>query len=139
MGKLKILSKEKEENDEPESGGVTPRWSIKRIVIALLLGVFLLALAYGSLLGLGTQKEKEEILGETLSKTDQTKPEIVIPSKEEIEDIIFEAKESLSQIDPADVVSSQPAIQNIINNLEQITQTETSVKEVVCKVVCGGN
>lgn len=110
---------------------VVARWSKKRIAIAAVVAVLVLG---GGVLGLQSFFQgTKEVLGKN---TTQDKPQIKIPDQKKIQDIIDTAKQDLSNINPQNVIESQPQIKKIINDLEHITGSSSSAKNLICDTIC---
>lgn len=126
--KKKNLNFEDELIQEAE---IVTHWSKKRIAIAAVTATVVVT---GGILGVQSFFEsKKEILG---SNTAQNKPQIQIPDQEKIQEIIETAKQDLSNINPQNIIESQPQIQKIIRDLENITGSSTSAKNLVCDTIC---
>ncbi len=129
MTRRRRHEKEDEEIDEKVKE-VVAKWSLKRIGIAIVL-VFLAAASlfyYFSLKSYSTNSE------EVNEKKD--KPQIEIPSKDKVNTIIEDAQKSLEHIDTNDIVKSQPQIEKIIKDLQELTTSSRSAKDIVCSAVC---
>lgn len=129
MSRRKRREQEDEEVEEKVKE-VVAKWSIKRIVIAIVI-VFLAISSiyyYFSLKSYSTNSEK------VIEKKD--KPQIEIPSKEKVNTIIEDAQKSLEHIDTNDIVKSQPQIEKIIKDLQELTSSSRSAKDIVCSAVC---
>lgn len=121
---------QEEEEIEEKVKEVVAKWSFKRIAIAIVI-VFLAIASiyyYFSLKSFSTNSEKVS------EKKD--KPQIEIPSKEKVNTIIEDAQKSLEHIDTNDIVKSQPQIEKIIKDLQELTSSSRSAKDIVCNAVC---
>ena len=130
MTRRRRHEKEDEEIDEKVKE-VVAKWSLKRIGIAIVL-VFLAAASiyyYFSLKSYSTNNSAQ-----VSEKKD--KPQIEIPSKDKVNTIIEDAQKSLEHIDTNDIVKSQPQIEKIIKDLQELTTSSRSAKDIVCSAVC---
>ena len=110
---------------------IVTHWSKKRIAIASAVATVVVA---GGILGVQSLFEsKKGILG---SNTTQNKPQIQIPDQEKLQEIIETAKQDLSNINPQNIIESQPQIQKIIRDLENITGSSSSAKNLICGTIC---
>jgi hypothetical protein len=110
---------------------VVVRWSKKRIAIAVIVAA---AVIGGGVLGVQSFFQgTKEVLGKN---TTQDKPQIQIPDQKKIQDVIDTAKQDLSNINPQNIIESQPQIQKIINDLEHITGSSSSAKNLICDTIC---
>lgn len=119
-----------DEEVEEKVKEVVAKWSLKRIGIAIVV-VFLAVASiyyYFSLKSFSTNSEQVS------EKKD--KPQIEIPSKDKVSTIIEDAQKSLEHIDTNDIVKSQPQIEKIIKDLQELTSSSRSAKDIVCSAVC---
>ena len=126
--KKKNLNFEDELIQEAE---IVTHWSKKRIAIATVIAAVVVG---AGILGIQSLSQGEkEVLGKN---TTQDKPQIKIPDEEKIQEIIETAKQDLSNINPQNIIESQPQIQKIIQDLENITGSSTSAKNLICDSIC---
>src|SRR3989344_2697924 len=119
------------ENELIQEAEIVTHWSKKRIAIASAVATVVVA---GGILGVQSLFEsKKGILG---SNTTQNKPQIQIPDQEKLQEIIETAKQDLSNINPQNIIESQPQIQKIIRDLENITGSSSSAKNLICGTIC---
>jgi len=119
------------ENELIQEAEIVTHWSKKRIAIAAAVATVVVA---GGILGVQSLFEsKKGILG---SNTTQNKPQIQIPDQEKLQEIIETAKQDLSNINPQNIIESQPQIQKIIRDLENITGSSSSAKNLICGTIC---
>ena len=119
------------ENELIQEAEIVTHWSKNRIAIAAAVATVVVA---GGILGVQSLFEsKKGILG---SNTTQNKPQIQIPDQEKLQEIIETAKQDLSNINPQNIIESQPQIQKIIRDLENITGSSSSAKNLICGTIC---
>lgn len=119
------------EDEIIEEAEIITRWSIPRIIIAVLVIFIIIG---GGILGINFLfKESKKVLG---SQASNDKPQIEIPNDKSVQKIIEKAKKDLSDIDPKNIVGSQPQIQKIINDLQNIAGSSNSARRLICESIC---
>jgi cytochrome c-type biogenesis protein CcmH/NrfG len=118
------------EEDLVKEAEVVMRWSKKRIVMATILAVCIIAGGVYALSLLGQNASR--VLG---AKT-ADKPQIQIPNEKNVQDVIDSAKEDLSNINAKNIVESQPKIKKIIEDLNNLTGSSSSAKSLICDTLC---
>lgn len=110
---------------------VVYRWSKKRIVIGLMTAFVIIG---GGIYTITLMSPHQQVLG--TSDKGHDKPQIELPTAKKVEQAIQTAKDEIAKINPQNVVASQPQIQKVIHELQQITTTSSSAKNVICDMVC---
>lgn len=129
MSRRSVIKDEAEEL--VKDAEVVMRWSTKRIVVATVLVIILIA---GGLYGISTLSQNtSKVLG---TKTSSDGPQIKIPDQKNVEGIIDTAKKDLSNINAKNIVESQPKLQKIIDDLSHLTGSSSSAKSLICDTLC---
>lgn len=119
----------KEAEEIVEEAEVIMRWSGKRIVIATLLVIIIIA---GGIYAISLLSQNKKVLGETT----QSKPQIQLPDENSVEKIINTAQDELSNINAKNIIESQPKIKKIIDDLTHLTGSSNSAKDLICNNFC---
>lgn len=119
----------KEAEEIIEDAEVVMRWSPRRIVVATVLVVLIIA---GGMYAISLLSQNPNVLGQSTVG----KPQIRIPDEGDIDGVIEKAKEELASINAKNLVESQPKIKKIIDDLTHLTGSSNSAKSLICDSLC---
>lgn len=119
------------EEEMIQDAQVVMRWSKKRIGIATIIVVLIIAGGIYALSLIG--QNTVGVLGTTANSDS---PKIKIPDQNGVQDILENAKKDLSNINAKNLVDSQPALRKIINDLTHLTGSSTSARDLICDSIC---
>lgn len=118
----------KEDDENIIEDEVIMRWSAKRIFIATVIVVAIIA---GGIYTISLLSQNKAVLGERSDK-----PYLKLPNERTVEKVLEKAQEDLANINTKNIVSSQPKIQKIIEDLQNLTTSTASAKNLICDAIC---